>query len=77
VNYAFCGKALKLDLLVTPALLLDWDIGARSAAWYWDVKGLAQPCELGLWESVRRIVNGGLTHYADFLGIIRGFGLAV
>lgn len=75
-NYRDCGKALGVDLLTAPAQLLEWEIGARSVAWFWDMHGLAQPCELGNWEAVRRIVNGGLTHYADFLGVVRGFGIA-
>lgn len=75
-NYRECGKSLGLELLVEPARLLELETGARSVAWFWAIHGLAHPCEMGQWVTVRRIVNGGLTHLADLLGIVRGFGVA-
>jgi len=75
-TYLECGHALGVDLLAVPEQLLDPVVSARSAAWFWGWKGCSGPAELGDWERVRRLVNGGLTHYAEFLGFIRGFGLA-
>lgn len=75
-TYAACGTALGLDLLAQPDLLLTIEAGAKSVAWFWDWKGCAGPCDLGDWERVRRLVNGGLTHYADFLAIVRRCGIA-
>lgn len=75
-NYALCGKDLGVDLLAIPIQALDPAISARIAAWFWFSKRVDQACELGNWERARRLVNGGLTHYADFLEIVRGFGIA-
>lgn len=54
-------------------------IAAQAAVWFWIQKGVAPSCDLGDWKSVRRKVNGGLTHYAlllEYVGKLEG-GAAV
>jgi len=56
-NYRRCGIALNLPLIEQPELLLTPDIGARSAAWYWEDRGCSA-CADDV-EAVTRLVNGG------------------
>ncbi len=39
-NYASCSKALEVDLVANPDALLESDVAARSAGWYWYSRGL-------------------------------------
>ena len=62
-NYTKCGAALKLDLVSTPELLVQELHAARSAAWYFALRG-------GLLYSgdivrVTQIINGGQNGLAD------------
>lgn len=69
-NYASCGSALGLDLLADPELLESPANATRSAAWFWQSRGLN---ELADAENFRRItikINGAIakhTHYEDRL----------
>jgi putative chitinase len=56
-NYTKCGTALKLDLISTPELLEQERHAARSAAWYYTLRG----CLLYSGDVVRvtQIINGG------------------
>jgi len=39
-NYQRCGRALQLDLLTSPDLLLQAAPASRSAGWFWQSAGL-------------------------------------
>ena len=39
-NYDACGRALGLDLVTHPELLITPEHGFRSAAWFWTSRGL-------------------------------------
>lgn len=56
-NYTKCGTALKLDLVSTPELLVQERHAARSAAWFFALRG----CLLYSGDIVRvtQIINGG------------------
>ncbi|WP_285127747.1 glycoside hydrolase family 19 protein [Leclercia adecarboxylata] len=56
-NYTKCGTALKLDLVSTPELLEQERHAARSAAWYFTLRG----CLLYSGDIMRvtQIINGG------------------
>jgi putative chitinase len=56
-NYTKCGTALKLDLISTPELLEQEKHAARSAAWYYALRG----CLLYSGDMIRvtQIINGG------------------
>ncbi|MDU6819697.1 glycoside hydrolase family 19 protein [Leclercia adecarboxylata] len=62
-NYSKCGTALKLDLVSTPELLEQERHAARSAAWFFALRG----CLLYSGDIVRvtQIINGGQNGLAD------------
>ncbi len=62
-NYTKCGIALKLDLVSTPELLVQERNAARSAAWFFALRG----CLLYSGDIVRvtQIINGGQNGLAD------------
>jgi putative chitinase len=64
-NYEACGEALDLDLLGSPELLEEPLHAARSAGWYWDWRGINIPADVGDFERVTRLVNGGLNGFSD------------
>lgn len=60
-NHAACSEALFGDptvLLSNPDRLLDSEIAARSAGWYWMANGCALPAAAGDVRAVTRIING-------------------
>ncbi|HGG6556631.1 TPA: glycoside hydrolase family 19 protein [Salmonella enterica subsp. diarizonae serovar 61:i:z] len=62
-NYTKCGAALRLDLVSTPELLTQERHAARSAAWYFTLRG----CLLysGDLERITQIINGGQNGIKD------------
>lgn len=66
-NYRACGKALGLDLVHHPALLEIPKYAFRGSAWYWRSRGINQAADTGDFKRVTKLVNGGMTHYADRL----------
>lgn len=62
-NYTKCGTALKLDLVSTPELLVQERHAARSAAWFFALRG----CLLYSGDIVRvtQIINGAQNGLAD------------
>ncbi|EKS3671609.1 glycoside hydrolase family 19 protein [Salmonella enterica] len=62
-NYRICGAALKLDLVTSPELLEQELQSARSAAWYFTLRG----CLMYSGDVVRitQIINGGQNGLAD------------
>lgn len=62
-NYTKCGVTLKLDLVSTPELLVQERHAARSAAWFFALRG----CLLYSGDIVRvtQIINGGQNGLAD------------
>lgn len=61
INHALAGKALGVDLINNPAMLLLPEWAAASACWFWHSNGLNQIADRGDFEAVTRKVNGG-TH---------------
>ncbi|BCU55281.1 glycoside hydrolase family 19 protein [Enterobacter kobei] len=56
-NYRKCGAALKLDLVITPELLVEDRHAARSAAWFFATSGCMRYS--GDLVRVTQIINGG------------------
>jgi hypothetical protein len=66
-NYDKTGRALGLDLLKNPDLLLAPPHAARALAWYFATHGVARCADLQDWRGCRLRVNGGYTAIDAFL----------
>lgn len=64
-NYKACGAGLGMYLVGNPELLEQPLHAARSAGWYWRWRKINVPADRGDLRAVTRLVNGGLTHYAE------------
>ena len=64
-NYTRCGKALGLDLVENPELLLQPEAAALSAAWFWSANKCDQFADAGDIEGLTKRINGGLIGIAD------------
>lgn len=69
-NYAGASLAIGTDLVGHPDDALKPLIAAQVAANFWRMWALAPFCEVGDWKTVRRKVNGGLTHLSKLLDIV-------
>jgi predicted chitinase len=69
-NYKIYGDALKVDLVKNPNLALDPAIAARILAYFFKKNKVPDAAALGNWQKVRTLVNGGLTGYDNFKGIV-------
>lgn len=63
-NYARAGQALGLPLIEQPEIVVDPDVGARVAAWFWSDKRLGQLADLNELIAITKKINGG-THGID------------
>ncbi|QCR36487.1 glycoside hydrolase family 19 protein [Nissabacter sp. SGAir0207] len=66
-NYQACGKALGLDLLANPDLLLLESNAARSAGWFWQEHHLSKFADRGDFTGMTKAINGGLNGLEDRL----------
>lgn len=64
-NYFHCGKALGLDLIANPDLLLEYVNAARSAAWFWQTNGCNELADKGDFLAVTRRINPPAEGQAD------------
>lgn len=67
-NYRDTGKALALPLEDDPDLLEQPGPAARSAAWYWQSRGLNELADLNsgqAFSTITRRINGGLTGHDE------------
>ncbi|KFE69077.1 LysM peptidoglycan-binding domain-containing protein [Hyalangium minutum] len=58
-NYRAAGKALGIDLEHNPKRAADIDVGFRTAAWFWNSRGLNKYADAGNFREVTRRINGG------------------
>lgn len=68
-NYAAAAKALGVDLIAEPEKLGEPELACRSAGSFWQTHGLNALADAGEFETITRRVNGGLTGYAERLGL--------
>ena len=59
-NYEQCGKAMGVDLVNNPDLLLDPTYAARSAGWFWKANNLSAFADAGDIKGMTKKINGGL-----------------
>lgn len=64
-NYTRCGKALGVDFVGSPELLLEPLHAARSAGWFWNVNNCGPLADAGEFELLTKRINGGLIGLAD------------
>ncbi len=64
-NHKECGKALRLDLVNHPELLKEPINACRSAAWFWNSRGLNALADVGRFDDITRRINGGYNGKAD------------
>lgn len=63
-NYVRAGQSLGLPLIEQPEIVVDPDVGARAAAWYWTDRKIGPLADANDIEAVTRKINGG-THGLD------------
>ena len=66
-NYAATGIALGVYLLSDPTLLALPELAARSAAWYWQSRGLNELADFGDFRRITLRINGGTNGMDDRL----------
>ena len=68
-NYRACSVALYGDerLLDRPELLEDIVPACRSAAWFWQSRGLNALADRGEFKAITKVINGGFNGYEDRL----------
>jgi putative chitinase len=64
-NYEKCSKALGVDFVSDPDLLLEPEYAARSAAWFWSANDCSKFADAGDQEGLCRRINGGLIGLED------------
>ena len=64
-NYTRCGKALDLDLVANPDLLLEPMAAARSAGWFWKINNLSAFADVGDITGMTKKINGGTIGLAE------------
>ncbi len=58
-NYRAAGQALGVDLEGNPELAAHPEIGFRIAAWYWQTRGLNKLADVGDFDRITLLINGG------------------
>lgn len=64
-NYTRCGKALGVDLVSNPDLLLQPEYAARSAAWFWSSNKCSDLIDKDDFVGLTKRINGGTIGLAD------------
>lgn len=79
-DYLSLGSILGFDLVKSPDLLLQPGFGALAAAWEWNRSNLNLYADLGDFEKITRVINGGLLGEPDRLAryqkALAAFGVA-
>lgn len=66
-NYRAAGRALGLPLEAKPKLAARPSVGFRTAAWFWNSRGLNRYADAGNFNEVTRRINGGYNGLSDRL----------
>ena len=68
-NYQRASDALATDFIGAPELLAEPDYAVRSAMWFWQSHGLNELADVGQFEHITRIINGGLNGEGERLAL--------
>lgn len=64
-NYGMYGKAIGIDLLTNPDLLLDPAVAAQATLAFWKKRNLSGPSQAGDVVAATKIINGGTNGLED------------
>jgi putative chitinase len=64
-NYLACGRALGIDLISDPDLLLQDEYAARSAGWFWKANNCNRFADSGDFTGLTKCINGGINGLPD------------
>ena len=64
-NYTKCGAAIGIDLVKTPDRLLEPEVSAKAAAWFFEVNNIWPLCDKNDVRAVTRRINGGVHGLGD------------
>src|SRR5262245_49169386 len=64
-NYQVFGDALGIDLVGNPPQAATNEVGFRTAGLYWKKRGLNELADQQRFESITRLINGGINGLAD------------
>lgn len=64
-NVSRCGKALGVDLVENPDLLLEPEFASRSAGWFWKVNNCSQFIDNDDFVGLTKRINGGTIGLSD------------
>lgn len=66
-NYEAVGKALKIDFVSNPDLMLDAKVAWRAAAWWWKNQNLNEMVDANAYDlpSTTKKINGGCNGFKD------------
>lgn len=63
-NYTRAGGALGVDLVAHPEWAADLRWAYEIAGWYWHTRNLNDAADVGNFEHITRMINGGLNGYS-------------
>lgn len=66
-NYEECGKALGLDLIDNPDLLLDPAYSIAASLWFWRVHNLNALADKHNLAAITHVIDGGMNGWQDRL----------
>ena len=58
-NYRAAGQALGIDLENNPTRAADFDVGFRTAVWFWNSRGLSAAADARNFDYITYRINGG------------------
>jgi len=64
-NYERCGKAIGIDFINQPNLLVEPYYAALSAGWFWNKTGLNALADAQDYDTMTKRINGGLNGLDD------------
>jgi len=70
-NYRRCGREIGIDLEAEPQRALEPAVAAALLALYFRDRQIGKAAQAGDWPRVRRLVNGGLNGWADFIAYVK------